>query len=1843
MRRYEKGQEVVKGVKIISHIGAGGFGTVYKVSVPGGVEKALKIINLQGTQGVREYNALKLIKKISHPNLVSIDSYWLRDLQGKLLDFSSDDSINAEKQSLELIILMGLGRMSLHDLLMQYINQGKEGIPFAELIKLMNATAEAIDYLNEPHNLGLKEPVAIQHGDIKPGNILLVGNSVQVCDYGLAKAITTSKGARTSIALFSPGYCSPEMNRNQPSNWSDQFSLAISYYELRTGKLPFNEEEEINAGIVAALGKLDFSGVPKAEREVLLKATNPIPNQRYPKCTDFIDALQASGHSSARDSGPKPRSLEEVLQPDSEVVPGYKLVQRISQGERDEFWKATTPAGKPFIIYVIREFRGALGNLLLQSLETLRQLDEFENLINLRNCWMIHADGRAMPYVDKGSLENQTVALVALLDNVDCTLEDYFNECLRKRHSQGIPDHELLQFMMQSAKAIDYLTDVGYTEFLDLKPQTILLTKNKTVKLGIGGLAKRLMSGFSTLTTDRLVNAFAPPELFEVGKHWNSNQYSLALTYFWLRSLGHLPFPADSSPKQIREYHLRGQLDFSDVPEREQNILYNATVLDPNQRFANCYEFVDAMQVAMGVSVPQYAAYSSPHTPTSRITPNRIDNPIPPKVPQEETPTDRTERRQQVTPVVISQQKTPQSPPRKGDPYRTINEVPSLSDGYPQNETQEEISPHEAGHRPPLLEPARPVTPVEVDVEETQELQSAFRQINKDKKNKRRRSALIFSMMGMLLAGVIGAGAVWKLVIEPRRVAVTTPPVETPPVKVPPVVTTTLSPEEITKQIDDELKKQDFKAAWRQIALAKLATDWKEEQQKKVRHQLTAKLNTDVQKYVDKSEFEKAKEEVANQKKQYQELLAVEWAPDWIKSIESKMPKRPEWASEWNAVKSELKGLEDLKQLTSYQAKLKSVADTAVEQADKDKSSALLESVNGLITLIENPPKSEAESLLTHLNKYAAWKQKADPELQQAGCAKAVYGEVLKATRTGFETVDNKENLLKYAPLLTSLLVEKDSPEWLKAGLLEIAVFDSTKKTNQIEELARTFNPVIPYGQFAVAAWWSSTKSRDVLDRWQKVYPANGDWNRQVSMPFRLQLAESSLAGLLADFRVEKDKRCDFKADKRTEALSAIKLLLALRARLPDIKHDEIFLAEQAILDEENTPDGKGTNLRKYTSTPGFETLDMPHQKLINARLLKFGLAKEASITEKINFARTMLNQYQDRVTKEDELFNKVILPLELHKSSDWIQTVPESHKAILANILSELGEDIFFERKDWIEPLHAKQLKPDIVQPMIHSAIQLEPDNAVHYLRDVITQYERGNDSLVKAWAESAERMEKLGGEYFGTSLVKGLARFVVTSQEDTSYSTRNARIEQFNKAEADYAKANELLMKVPVRHIKQYQFLIAMDRSNIALRIANMMSSIEERRVFLDKALQHADTAKKIFKSHPEASDNKGVVLEDYGMLLEIVAKYGEAVEEFENAAGGSEQSVRNKAFLHRGRCYFKWGQATNNRTYYDTALKDLDLFFQIDDSLLKYKIEALYYRAQTLFALADRHKADANDYEDKVNRGINALLECLNKMDQKPNPQWKRLVLLSTFEKVISQVARIYEKYKGDYDKYTKDESYKHYMQIMSRLSSLSTDYPSFKELIAGSVSEYNVKEDADAQKLAFDHYKRSIDIATGTNDPEIDTLTRALRARLILYAASNQSSVKQLAYQDALQGIQVTKKYKMKIDLVYLFQYDASYWSSLIYISDHDSKNWNKSKDHLLDAIKSISEHFDIKRFDEIEKHVVKLCKISSAQDAEKNKDELTKGIEAIGADALANKHDLRKKCCDKLVATIKAVK
>jgi serine/threonine protein kinase len=311
MSSYSVGDEPVPGYQITRPLGAGGYGTVWVAKSPGDVEIALKIINLQG-QGLKEFRAISLVKRLRHPNLVPIYAFWLKDEFGNFLDSTAQDSVNLRGRQSDLIIAMGLGEMSLTQRLEEckqqfagrhgladteasLINKLNElggtdlaGLPAEELLEYMFGAAKAIDYLNQPtHNLGAGPTASIQHCDIKPGNLLIVSNEIQVCDYGLARALTAD--ARKTQAAGTPAYMAPELIAGKPSVGTDQYSLAITYYELRTGKLPFEEALAFHAHIT---GQLDFSLMSAGEQEILRRATAARPDQRFPHTLEMVRALR---------------------------------------------------------------------------------------------------------------------------------------------------------------------------------------------------------------------------------------------------------------------------------------------------------------------------------------------------------------------------------------------------------------------------------------------------------------------------------------------------------------------------------------------------------------------------------------------------------------------------------------------------------------------------------------------------------------------------------------------------------------------------------------------------------------------------------------------------------------------------------------------------------------------------------------------------------------------------------------------------------------------------------------------------------------------------------------------------------------------------------------------------------------------------------------------------------------------------------------------------------------------------------------------------------------------------------------------------------------------------------------------------------------------------------------------------------------------------------------------------------------------------------------------------------------------------------------------------------------
>ena len=72
--------------------------------------------------------------------------------------------------------------------------------------------------------------------------MLLKDEAVKVTDFGIARATTSTK-TRTGIIKGTPYYMSPEQTKgSELTGRSDIFSLGIVFYQLLTGRLPFDGE-----------------------------------------------------------------------------------------------------------------------------------------------------------------------------------------------------------------------------------------------------------------------------------------------------------------------------------------------------------------------------------------------------------------------------------------------------------------------------------------------------------------------------------------------------------------------------------------------------------------------------------------------------------------------------------------------------------------------------------------------------------------------------------------------------------------------------------------------------------------------------------------------------------------------------------------------------------------------------------------------------------------------------------------------------------------------------------------------------------------------------------------------------------------------------------------------------------------------------------------------------------------------------------------------------------------------------------------------------------------------------------------------------------------------------------------------------------------------------------------------------------------------------------------------------------------------------------------------------------------------------------------------------------------
>jgi hypothetical protein len=308
---------VLPGYTLADRIGSGGYAEVWRAEAPGGIQKAVKIVYgyYDDEFACQELKALERIKGVRHPFLLSLERFEI--ISGRLA------------------ILTELADMSLDQRLRQCRAEGHTGIPRDELLRYMSDAAEALDFLSQRHNL--------LHLDIKPENLLVLGDHIKVADFGLVKELA-SRTQNSLVSGMTPSYASPEMFDDEPSAHSDQYSLAIVYQEMLVGTLPFPGRTAAQLAKQHMQAEPQLMSLPAQDRPAISKALAKKPTDRFPSCRAFIDALYGRNAAGTPEM-PRPTPAAPAPAVPSEAdtkPPSFSTTLRRSPGQSLEELGPTT-------------------------------------------------------------------------------------------------------------------------------------------------------------------------------------------------------------------------------------------------------------------------------------------------------------------------------------------------------------------------------------------------------------------------------------------------------------------------------------------------------------------------------------------------------------------------------------------------------------------------------------------------------------------------------------------------------------------------------------------------------------------------------------------------------------------------------------------------------------------------------------------------------------------------------------------------------------------------------------------------------------------------------------------------------------------------------------------------------------------------------------------------------------------------------------------------------------------------------------------------------------------------------------------------------------------------------------------------------------------------------------------------------------------------------------------------------------------------------------------------------------------------------------------------------------
>jgi serine/threonine protein kinase len=183
-----------------------------------------------------------------------------------------------------------------------------------DVVRILHDVVDALAYA---HARG------VIHRDIKPGNILKLGQHAMVTDFGVAKALNAAmpvSGITTAgMAIGTPAYMAPEQLAGDPAadHRIDIYAVGLLAYELLTGESPFTGPSP-QATMAAQLTRDPeplyqcCPDVPPPLSAIIMQCLAKEPANRPPTAEALMSALDSITTSSGDVKHPLPPTLPSV-------------------------------------------------------------------------------------------------------------------------------------------------------------------------------------------------------------------------------------------------------------------------------------------------------------------------------------------------------------------------------------------------------------------------------------------------------------------------------------------------------------------------------------------------------------------------------------------------------------------------------------------------------------------------------------------------------------------------------------------------------------------------------------------------------------------------------------------------------------------------------------------------------------------------------------------------------------------------------------------------------------------------------------------------------------------------------------------------------------------------------------------------------------------------------------------------------------------------------------------------------------------------------------------------------------------------------------------------------------------------------------------------------------------------------------------------------------------------------------------------------------------------------------------------------------------------------------------